>query len=108
MTKVEFKDLFLLETRKSECAKILTKYPDRVPAVLEKINGIDEASLRLPDLSDNKYLVVLIARFLVRRNYALFQFQAIVRFKLKLQPAQVLYLVFPSNTIYSGGIHGRM
>ncbi len=41
----------------------------------------------------------------MKRSYALFQFQAIVRLKLKLQPAQVLYLVFPSGTIYSGGMN---
>ncbi len=84
-----------IETRKTECAKILAKYPDRIPIVLERQDPADGRSQRLPELTDNK--------FLVRRNNALFQFQAIVRLKLKLVPSQVLYLVFPSGTLYSGG-----
>eukprot|EP00831_Metopus_contortus_P017205 TRINITY_DN1724_c0_g1_i2.p2 TRINITY_DN1724_c0_g1~~TRINITY_DN1724_c0_g1_i2.p2 ORF type:complete len:120 (-),score=8.30 TRINITY_DN1724_c0_g1_i2:138-497(-) len=84
----------MVETRKSESRKLLFSNPDRVPVVIEKLPGGDEGTKLVPFLSDNKLLMP--------RHVVLAYLISLVRYRLQLPPTQVLYFLFPSNTIYQG------
>ena len=68
------------EVRSQESAKILGKYPDRIPLIVEKVpnNSI------LPQISKTK--------FLVPDDITITQFMFIVRKYLKLDPSVSIYL----------------
>ena len=68
------------EVRSHESAKILAKYPDRIPLIVEKVanNSI------LPQISKSK--------FLVPSDITITQFMFIVRKYLKLDPSVSIYL----------------
>jgi GABA(A) receptor-associated protein len=51
-TKIAFKQDHSMEYRTAEANKIKSKYPDRVPVIVEKVNG----SL-VDDIDKRKYLV---------------------------------------------------
>jgi GABA(A) receptor-associated protein len=71
------------EKRKSESLRILNKYPDRVPVI---INPIDN---KAPPISNHKYLVPT--------NITLGQYMHIVRPKIKISPKEALFF-FIGNT----------
>ena len=68
------------EIRSQESAKILVKYPDRIPLIVERVpnNSI------LPQISKTK--------FLVPADITITQFMFIVRKYLKLDPSVSIYL----------------
>ena len=68
------------EVRSQESAKILAKYPERIPLIVEKVanNSI------LPQISKSK--------FLVPSDITITQFMFIVRKYLKLDPSVSIYL----------------
>lgn len=69
-----------LEVRTRESAKILAKYPDRLPIIVERIptNNV------LPQISKSK--------FLVPADLTITQFMYIIRKYLKLEPSHSIYL----------------
>ena len=65
-----FKTTFSFNNRKEESNKILTKYPNKIPVVCEKLNKSD------PDITKHKFLIpleVTLAYFsiLIRKNHIL-------------------------------------
>jgi len=68
------------ELRSIESAKILVKYPDRIPLIVEKIPN----NTILPQISKTK--------FLVPADITITQFMYIVRKYLKLEPSVSIYL----------------
>ncbi|KAL4272019.1 hypothetical protein GQ457_13G023290 [Hibiscus cannabinus] len=74
-----------LEQRQEESKTILTKYPDRIPVIIERYSRID-----LPDIDKNK--------FLVPRDMSVGQFIHILSSRLKLSPGRALF-VFVNNTL---------
>lgn len=68
------------EVRSTESAKILVKYPDRIPLIVEKIPGNNI----LPQISKSK--------FLVPSDITITQFMFIIRKYLKLEPSVSIYL----------------
>ncbi len=78
--KAKFQKDHTFEVRSIESAKILAKYPDRIPLIVEKtpINSI------LPQISKSK--------FLVPADITITQFMFIIRKYLKLEPSVSIYL----------------
>ena len=78
----------ILENKK-ESQRILNKYPDKIPIIVNK-----EKSTKLPDLKKNKYLVP--------RDMVLSQFIYIVRKNLTITSSEALFITInnklsPSN-----------
>jgi GABA(A) receptor-associated protein len=73
------------ESRLEESTKIMNKYPDRIPIVVEK-----HAKCDLPDIDKNKYLVP--------NDMVLSQFIYTVRKRIKLDAAKALFF-FIDNTV---------
>jgi GABA(A) receptor-associated protein len=80
-----FKSRFSLELRKSEATRIMGRYPDRVPIVVE----IAPKS-NLPDIDKHKFLVPV--------DITIGQFLQVIRKRITLQSSQGLFL-FVNNTI---------
>lgn len=81
----EFEKKHSFEVRVTESRKILDKYPDRIPVVVEKlpINSI------LPDIHKNK--------FLVPSDLTIAQFLYVIRRYLRMESANSIYLFCHDN-----------
>ena len=73
------------ETRKQESLKIRTKYPDRVPIIVERDMKSD-----IIEIDKKKYLVP--------NDLTMGQFQYVIRKRIKLEPTKALF-VFINNTL---------
>lgn len=78
--KAKFQKDHTFEVRSTESAKILAKYPDRIPVIVEKTPG----NSILPQISKSK--------FLVPADITITQFMFIIRKYLKLEPSVSIYL----------------
>ena len=81
-----FKKEFSFEKRQKEAEKINTKYPDRVPLVVEKGNKRDD----IPDIDKRK--------FLVPKDLTVGQMIYIVRKRIKIAPEKALF-IFVNGTM---------
>lgn len=70
---------YTLEERKKESLRIIAKYPDRIPVIVEK-----DRSTHVKDIDKHKYLVPA--------DISVGQFIFIIRKRLKLAPEIGLYL----------------
>jgi GABA(A) receptor-associated protein len=77
---MRFKEEVPLESRRTEAAQILERYPDRLPIICERV----ENSRRLPELDKKKYLVP--------RELSIGQFVYVIRRRIKMAPEQAMYL----------------
>ncbi|XP_043723543.1 autophagy-related protein 8i [Telopea speciosissima] len=84
-----FKQEYTFEARSEESQDVLTKYPDRVPVVVEKYSRTD-----LPEMEKKK--------FLVPRDMSVGQFIHILSSRLRLTPGKALF-VFVKNTLPQTG-----
>tara|TARA_B110000483_G_scaffold63087_1_gene78625 strand:+ start:542 stop:919 length:378 start_codon:yes stop_codon:yes gene_type:complete len=80
-----FKDNVDFESRKAESARILDKYPDRIPIIVEK-----EAKSDVADIDKKKYLVP--------KDLTMGQFVFVIRKRIKLSPEKAIYM-FIENTL---------
>lgn len=85
MTTYTFKKKFSFEQRKAESKKILDKYPDKVPIIVEKLKGST-----LDDIDKHK--------FLVPTDMTVGQFIYILRKRINLSPNEALY-IFINKTL---------
>ena len=77
---------YTIQERKAESARILNKYPDRIPII------VDRGDKTTPSIDKHKYLVPL--------DCTLAQFQTIIRSKIKLASSDALFFfVGNSNTL---------
>ena len=81
----DFRSQYPYEKRLEESTKIRSRYPDRIPVIVENDIKCDLASI------DKK-------KFLVPGELTIGQFVYIVRKRIKLKPEQALFL-FVGNTI---------
>ena len=86
-----FKEKFSLEKRIEESERILEKYPDRIPVIVEKNIQCNE----LDDIDRNKYLVP--------KDLTYGQFIYIIRKRLKISPNQALF-IFCDSILYNNNI----
>jgi GABA(A) receptor-associated protein len=82
-----FKEKFPFDQRKNESSRILIKYPDRIPVIVEKAPKND-----IPDLDKNKYLVP--------NDLTVGQFLYVIRKRIKITPEKAIFF-FIKNTIPS-------
>jgi len=80
-----FKDKFSLESRKIESAKIVKRYPDRKPIIVEKSSGSD-----IMQIDKKKYLVP--------SDLTVGQFIYVIRKRINLPSDQAIY-IFINNTL---------
>lgn len=80
-----FKAKHPLEERKKESARILLKYPDRIPIIVQKATGAD-----IPDLDKIKYLCPM--------DLTMGQFLYVIRKRVKLPEDQAIFL-FVNNQL---------
>jgi len=83
--RVSFKKRFTFAHRIKESARIMKKYAGRVPIICERANTSD-----VELINKNKYLVPI--------DLTLGQFVFVIRRRLKLDPAQAIFL-FINNII---------
>tara|TARA_B110000305_G_scaffold240888_1_gene312916 strand:+ start:3560 stop:3904 length:345 start_codon:yes stop_codon:yes gene_type:complete len=80
---MRFKNKYPIEERKNEANRVLTKYPDRIPVICEKMS-----SSKMEDIDKNKYLIPI--------DLTLGQFLYVIRKRLKL-PAEKAVFLFINN-----------
>jgi GABA(A) receptor-associated protein len=94
---MSFKNLYSLNQRKSECEKILLKYPNRIPIICEK----NYNSTNAPDIDKHKYLV--------SRDLTLGQFMHTIRQRMNLTSEVGLYIFIsgfiPSNSQFLSNLY---
>jgi GABA(A) receptor-associated protein len=78
--QAKFQKDHTFDVRSQESTKILAKYPDRIPLIVEKTPGNNV----LPQISKSK--------FLVPSDITITQFMFIIRKYLKLDPSVSIYL----------------
>ena len=74
----EFKKRFTLEQRKEECEKMLAKFPDRIPVIVERL-----PNSTLPQMDRKK--------FLIPNDIVLGQFIQIIRKRINLNPVNAIF-----------------
>ncbi|CAB4025556.1 Gamma-aminobutyric acid receptor-associated -like 2 [Paramuricea clavata] len=94
--KWTFKDEHTNEVRRAESAKIRSKYPDRIPVVVEKA-----PKSTIPDIDKRK--------FLVPNDLTVAQFMYIIRKRIQLAPEKAMFLfvnkVLPTTSSTMGAIY---
>ena len=81
----EFKAKHSFENRSIESSKIISKYPDRIPVIVEKQETTD-----IVEIDKNKYLVP--------RDLTVGQFVYVIRKRMKLPPEKAIF-IFVNNQI---------
>ena len=81
--KGKFKD-FPFETRLTESKRIMEKFPDRIPIIVERGNT------NIQEIDKNKYLVP--------KDLTVGQFMYVLRKRIKLNPEEAFY-IFINNTL---------
>ena len=76
--------MFSFEKRLEESKRILTKYPDRVPIICERVNK------SVPELDKRKYLVP--------NDLTIGSFMLVIRKRMSLSPEKSIYL-FVNDTV---------
>ena len=87
----DYKTRVPFEQRKSECERILRKYPDRIPIIVSKCKNC-----KLSDIDKEKYLVP--------KDMNLGQFIYVIRKRIRLESSQALFIMInnslqPSNKL---------
>ena len=79
-----FKEQHDLNKRQQEARRILSKYPDRLPVIVEKAPNSD-----VPDIDKKK--------FLVPADLTVGQFVYVIRKRIKLTPEKSIFLFVKGN-----------
>eukprot|EP00461_Guttulinopsis_vulgaris_P002863 UN02864 len=90
-TSKSFKDEKTFEQRQQEAARIIEKYPDRIPVIAERRKDSD-----LPEIDKKKYLVP--------KDLTVGQFVYVIRKRIKLSPEKALY-IFVNKQLLSTSSH---
>jgi GABA(A) receptor-associated protein len=86
MKHSEFKKKFTLEQRKEECGKMLEKFPERLPIIVEAAPGC-----KLPAMDRKK--------FLVPTDIVLGQFIQIIRKRINMNQTEALFVFVANDTL---------
>ena len=87
MSKEKFKKRVTLEERKNESSRILQKYPDRIPVIVER----SSTCKNIDEIDRQKYLVPC--------DLTMGQFVFIIRKRIKLDASQGLYFYVNKNSL---------
>ena len=83
----KFKANFAFERREQESSKILTKYPDKIPVIVQR----SERCKSIEDISKNK--------FLVPGDLTLAQFVYVIKKRINLGAEQSVYIFLNDKTL---------
>ena len=86
MTGFTFDKKYSFKVRREEADRVLAKYPDRVPIIVEK-----DPSSTVVDIDKHKYLVP--------QHLTMGQFLHIIRKRTKIPPAQAIFMFINGNTL---------
>lgn len=86
----EFKMLHSFEKRKAESARIVEKYPDKIPLILEKSD-----TTHLQEISKKKYLM--------QQDVTIGQFMFIIRKQIKMDETESIFLLVNNSSIPATG-----
>ena len=81
-TYIQFQQTHSFQKRANEAQRIIDKYPDRVPVIVEK----DYRCKDIPDIDRKKYLVP--------DDLSIANFMYVIRKRIKLNAEKSLYLFF--------------
>ena len=81
----KFKNKFKFDHRKKESDRIMKKYPDRIPCILERTGN------NIPLINKTKYLVP--------KDLTVGQYMFVIRKRLKLDSSIGIYLFFNNNIL---------
>lgn len=84
---MSFKKSYSFNDRKNESAKIISKYPDRIPIICEKTKGKSD----IPTVDKIKYLVPA--------DLTVGQFVYVIRNRMKLTAEKAIFLFVADSTI---------
>ena len=90
--ELDFRDRFSFEQRSSECARIFSKFPGRIPVIVQRNNKNNNNDT--PKIDKEK--------FLVPGDLTLGQFVFVIRKRINLSPEKALFL-FIGNTLPTTG-----
>ena len=88
MMDSKFKKKHSFSKRKAEAQRVLNKYSQKVPVIVEKAN---ESTLPYPDK----------CKYLVPKDLSLSQFMFVIRKRIKIPPEKAIIL-FVNNKVLSG------
>lgn len=83
----KFKTNYAFERREQESSKILTKYPDKIPVIVQR----SERCKSIEDISKNK--------FLVPGDLTLAQFVYVIKKRISVGPEQSIYIFLNDKTL---------
>jgi len=83
---MSFKTVNTFEQRKQESDRILSKYSDRIPIIVEKNKNSND----MPDIDKKKYLVP--------NELTVGQFMYVIRKRIKLEPEKAIFLFINNNS----------
>ena len=86
-----FQDIFPIEKRKDESNRVMNKYPDRIPCVIQKARYS-----KLPKILKIKYLVSI--------NSSMADIVYSIRSRIKLEPHQSLFFMVNDSLLASSCI----
>lgn len=98
MYHIMFRKEHPFEKREAEASRLLAKYPDRVPIIVEKVEKTE-----LPELDKKKYLAPV--------DLTAGQFLYVLRKRLQLKPEKAMFLFtektksLPAGNTQMGEIH---
>jgi len=92
-----FIESFTLEYRKNESSKILSKYPDRIPVIVERSKNCSD---QIPIIDKKK--------FLVPNDLTVGQFIYVVRKRVKVPATKAIFLFTEKGTLPPTGSTMRM
>ena len=87
-----FKSTHPLETRRKESSRIIQKYPERIPVIVERSSSAEKT---MKEIDRKKYLVP------ASLNWG--EFLAIVRNRLKLESSQSIFMFVGNDVLVSTG-----
>ena len=88
-----FKQDFVFKERFKESSRLLEKYPERVPVIIER----SENSKHLTIIDKNKYLVP--------KDLTMSQLLWVIRKRMRIRKDQAVFLLSESGTVFSGTEH---
>ena len=88
MFSSRYKSNYSFDQRLNESKRVLTKYPDRIPIICEKLYG----QKNLPEIDKNKYLVPY--------DLTLGQFIYVIKKRMKINADEAMFL-FVNNKMMS-------
>lgn len=83
---IKFQEEHPFEKRQAEALRIMKKYPDRVPIVIEKVDRSD-----IPEIDKKKYLVP--------KELTMSQFVYVIRKRVRIQPEKAIFLFLEDGTM---------